>query len=485
MDGSAFDPFVSTVAPITKNIHSTLTYFWINAPTGLHRYKLEVLPEHLQPFQGILKALRETVLGCVYTSKHVLYSFLAAFESRFIVLSGRTSSRRNSAETYITMAMASIHDKVAERQSPLETAKSQNLSLMIGIQYLAIATGLNDRLSEIHLHIRAMMSLVRDLRSVGPGPVEHWLIDDAASVCTLAAVKTGTSLVPYATTEPARLDTQGLAAMKQELELLARHENKIGSSERLFVWSADSPLRGPRSRRTLESIYAPEVDVLADASQTLTLELGSGFVSALALGSIDHRLRMVLCDVLDNLTVTKYVWKWPERCGLEMTKWLCQSNRKALHQLMSIDLQAESINMSGEAPLPRARYLTRMARCVRLALIIMLSCAAYRLGRMCCQSNMPRLRAALLDLEKLTDGFPMSTEYSFDGREAYQRTREEVCNSRLYFWTVMTGHFASQGQPEEQWFAAKASSIAASRLKLRSFADLHRLMSKPCHGSQC
>lgn len=81
-EGSAFDPFASTVAPITKDIHSTLTYFWIHAPAGLHHYKLEVLPEHLRPFQESLQSLRESPLTYVFERKHVFHPFLAAYQSR-------------------------------------------------------------------------------------------------------------------------------------------------------------------------------------------------------------------------------------------------------------------------------------------------------------------------------------------------------------------------------------------------------------------
>jgi hypothetical protein len=53
-------------------------------------------------------------------------------------------------------------------------------------------------------------------------------------------------------------------------------------------------------------LYVPGLDLLSDASRTLTPELGPGFAFALTLNIVNAGLAKILHPVLGNLTVTKY-----------------------------------------------------------------------------------------------------------------------------------------------------------------------------------
>lgn len=466
--GSAVDPFSTTATPISKLVYSTLEYFCVLAPTGLHHFKLEILPVDLRPFQYALTELRDAVVRYVLLHKHVLYAFLAIFESRLHALAGHAWKDSDSAQNNMIAASAHIRNRLTVGPGVADAEKSQDLSLLVSIQFLAMATGLNCPLPDMEFHVRAMTTITKNLGPTEPGSVADWLVDGAASVRTLAAIKTGRISNASVDRGSVMFDPGRLAAMKEQLKAAHSADPAKGDTNS-SEWTRHSYLQRQRPNVMLDNVYAPDLEILADASATLTFELGSGFELAMAHGNIDSRLTPVLSHILDNLTVAKYVWKWPERCSLDLSEHLCQNNRKTLYRLIGVDLGEELDIFNDERTTSRIFHVASLARCVKFALIMMLSCATYRLGRTSCQMNVPRLKAALLGLERSTYGIYAMIDQTVD---------EYINLDELHLWAAMTGHFASQGLEEERWFAAKARSIAGPRLGIQTYRGLHDVMSK-------
>lgn len=446
--------------PITKNVEVLIKYYCVMVSTGSHVDKAEVLPPHLQPTKRYAD-VRDRSLRAIMQSKVEFNSLMVIMAARMVHLSRIPLTEFARPEYYMHLSLAAVRERMLDFQS--RGVPGDNV-LVHGIHSLALADWICQRFEAASTHIRAVKVLLPllDLEDSLDLHVSHGIFN----VDKMVAIETGWLPELPLMFDPGPLD--------QARMLLIRKELNVCTLEHLEpVIYPHSPV--PDASTASNAIMCHQIDVLADASTILDFSLGSGFERALATdGVIDWALAPILSDLLDVLTVAKYVWRTP-KATREDADWMCKRARAICHRLLDLPAQLSLAETSPDAAKTEA---------LRVALLLVVLRCTNRMSFRSAQPNMRRLQRSLCHHGIDTTWRPSSLGDSSCSTIAQQppspsANTERYDPNELLLWVLLTGHFNAQGESaEELWFLLRAAYVAERLLGLCDLEGLERVMGR-------
>ncbi|KEF53510.1 uncharacterized protein A1O9_10485, partial [Exophiala aquamarina CBS 119918] len=468
--GSGVDPFSMTPLPISGNAEILIKYHMVMASTGSHVDKVEVLPPHLQPVNRYNRVV-DTMLRECMQNKLKLTSLLMIMSARMVHLSRIPLVGSAQPEHYMQMTLTSVRQKMLECQQ--KGIRADPL-LVQNIHGLALAAWICQHFEEASTHIRAAKSLLGLLDM--NDHYHKFTAQGLVNIDMMISIETGCLPDLPLMFDPGPLTPSRLAVIKEEIANLA-----AGRSQPTVY--LQSP--GPRAAKLSNALISHQVDILADASAILDSRLGRGFEQALEANFISPALASILRDMLDCVAVAKYVWR-TSSATREDAEWMCRRMRAICHRLL---------HLPAESPM-----LARKDEALRLSLLLVVLRCTNRMAFRSAQPNMRRLQRVLFGIHTnwcppsfLSQSHSQTPEYEENAPNQLQDPTAfrplpkisgtissvsccEYNENALLLWTLMTGHFNAQGQPEEAWFLLCAAFVARQHLGIFNYGGLEEFM---------
>lgn len=454
---------------MTKNIEVLLKYYFTMATTGAHVDKTEVLPSHLQPVHRYITVREGAMRNCIQ-DKVEFTALMVIMAARMVHLSRIPLTGFARPEYYMQQALSAVQAKMVDCQ---RRGLPGDRTVVRGIHCLALAEWISGQFETASTHIRAAKLLLPllDLED----PIDAFVAHGIVNVDKLIAIETGRVPDLPLMFDPGPLDECRMADIRGELCAFAD-----GSLDPVIQSSPRSPV--PDACKLTSAIMSHQVDILADASENLDLGLGTGFECALtaATDTIHSALASVLEDLLDVLTVAKYVWRTPNATR-DDADWMCRRARAICHRLLALPATlAEEESSSVRA---------RKTEVLRIALLLVVLRCTNRVSFRSAQPNMRRLQRALYGIDT---NWASTTTIARPLDPACETTTTTVAHhpdplsrsrpydeNELLLWVLLTGHFSAQGEPDEElWFLMRAAFVAEQRLGIRDYEGLRDLMAR-------
>jgi hypothetical protein len=353
------------------------------------------------------------------------------------------------------LALAAVRERMLDCQS--RGVPGDNV-LVHGIHCLALADWICQRFEAASTHVRAVKVLLPLLDL--DDPLDEHVAQGTYNIDKMIAIETGWLPEFPLMFDPGPLNEGRMSLIREELESF--------TSGRLEpVLYPHSPV--PNASKLGNAIMSHQIDFLADASTALDFSLGSGFDKALAAHAIHEDLASVVSDILDVLTVAKYVWRTPNATR-DDAEWMCKRARAMCYRLLALPVQL---------PFPETSAQVAKTEALRIALLLVVLRCTNRMSYRSAQPNMRRLQRTLslhcIDTNwstSATDKMPRrSTPVNDSDTETYNE-------NALLLWVLLTGHFAAEGEPEELWFLMRAAFVAERHLGIKEVDGLEDLMAQ-------
>ncbi|KAK5553741.1 hypothetical protein LTR46_008287 [Exophiala xenobiotica] len=470
-------------------LQSLSRYYWFFAVTGAHNDKTEILPPHLQPVHRYA-AVRDSALRGAMQSKLLFAGLMVIMAARMVHISRIPTMNFPPPEYYLELTLQEIRERMLECQvqgTPVDSG------LLRSIQCLALAEWICRRYDAATIHVQAAKKLFPQANFGHPS--DAFAREGIVNIDNLICIETGRLPEFPVMHDPGPLKMSRMALIRDEVGALAVGQVNHATHPHSPVQDATRPT----------SAFVPhQVDVLADASTTLACTLGSGFEPGLAADAVHPLLAPVLRDILDVLTVAKYVWRTPNATERD-ADWMCKRARALVHRLLLLRANPFFSEQTISA---------RKVEVLRIALLLVLTRCTNRVAFRSAQPNMRRLQHALHGIDKdwstnkttswgteaemtgsscqLQPESPASTP-SWDssssssspsplnapfGRPLRDPQSKQYDQNALLLWALMTGHFNAQGEPEESWFLERAVYVAETHLGIHDYDGLVDFMSQ-------
>ena len=425
---STVDPFNTTLVPITEEVDTLMKYFAAAQSAGGNAYKLHLLPEYVQDAVMVDRVV-QSFWNNFLRYEHAMYAMMAFMAVRLLVITKVRLSNIKSPDHYMQKAITSLRRRLQECQNPALEADHATMGAMTQI---ALADWTSGNLGAARIHLSVLSNLVQhvDVEEM----TGRLMVESIRTVDLQVALET--RQMPFLPAAPSfePLSRGRINQVKRLLDHVARNNRTMNESS-------------PDDMATrLGQDPKPPHDILEDCSITLDFRLGNKLEEALESDILYPSIRPVLRNVLDCLTLAKFLWRTSEATSKDV-RWMCRTARTMVHHLWTYGWDHANDPHDTQH---------RLTDCVRLALVILLTLATNRLA------------------SRAVGGL---------GQElymAYQRL-EMPCNAsklqrRLYLWTLITGVFvARESSHEKSWLLYEAAA-AARGLGLTSYEALHDAM---------
>lgn len=445
------------------------------ASTGSHVDKIEVLPPYLQPVQRYTR-VGETMLQSCMHNKLKLTSLLMIMSARMVHLSRIPLVGSAQPEHYMQMTLMSVRQKMLECQ---QKGVRADAPLVQSIHALALAAWICQHFEEASTHIRAAKSLLPLLDM--DDPYHLFTAQGLVNIDQMIAIETGWLPKFPLMFDPGPLNPARLAAIKEDIADFA-------DGRRHPTLYPHSPV--PHAMKLSNALISHQVDILADASTILDFRLGRGFEDALQANLIGPALASILRDMLDCVAVAKYIWR-TSSATREDADWLCKRMRAVCHRLLLLP---------AKLPFAESSIAATTDEALRLALLLIVLRCTNRMAFRSAQPNMRRLQRALFGIDTNwcspnESSQPHSHTPEHEGSAqnclptpiAFQHSPNlaptsssaswgKYDSNALLLWTLMTGHFNAQGEPEEAWFLLRAAFVARHYLGIFDYDALEHFM---------
>ena len=473
--GSGVDPFSATPLPISGNAEALIKYHMVIGSTGAHVDKVEVLPPHLQPVNQYNRVVDTMMRDCMQNTLK-LTSLLMIMSARMVHLSRIPLVGSAQPEHYMQMTLTSVRQRMLECQ---QKGLRADPSLVQNIHALALAAWICRHFEEASTHIRAAKSLLSLLDM--NNNYHAYTVQGLVNIDKMIAIETGWLPEFPLMFDPGPLAPSRLALITEEIANVVKGRVQPSIFPR-------SPV--PRAVNLSNALMSHQVDILADASTILDFKLGRGFELVLAADFICPALASILRDTLDCVTVAKYVWR-ASSATREDAEWLCRRMRAICHRLLLLP---------AEAPFAESSILASKDEALRLALLLIVLRCTNRMAFRSAQPNMRRLQRALCGIDtnwrplssvsrspSQTPGFEGKAQNHLLSATSFQYVPNPsgttsssssggYDENALLLWTLMTGHFNAQGEPESAWFLLRAAFVARQHLGILDYKGLEEFM---------
>lgn len=482
LPGSGVDPFSVTPFPITRHVEALIKYYWIFALTGAHNDKTEILPPHLQPVNRYT-TVRDHALQGAMQSRIRFVSIMVIMAARMVHISRLQTTGSPPPEYYLQLTLHEVRGRMMECQ---DQGITNDASLLRAVQCLALAEWTCQRYDAATIHLQAARKLLPLKPSLHPS--DAFTREGIVNIDNLVCIETGRAPIFPVLYDPGPLEKARMIAIREDVMTRARSK----AAAKTLSLGSDIP----DATRPTSAFVAHQVDMLVDAPTILDWDLGSGFERALAADAIHPIMAPIVLDLLDVLTVAKYVWRTPDATK-EDADWMCKRARALVHHLLLVPAKADFATWTVKS---------RKAEALRIAVLLMLLRCTHRVSFRSALPNVRRLQDALYDIDKdwAPDDYlgetalprgrshdsPPSPSVSptscytlspLDGpfgpalRSLQTKRYDE---NELLFWILLTGHFNAQGEPEESWFLERVTYVAQHHLRIDSYEGLHEFMSR-------
>ncbi|KAJ9613545.1 hypothetical protein H2200_003487 [Cladophialophora chaetospira] len=452
--GSAVDPFSAAPMPLTKNIEVLINYFRTMAVTGSHVDKTEVLPPHLQPARRYAK-LRDISLRIIMQDKVEFASLMVIMASRMVHLSRIPLTGLERPEYYMQLALSAVRERMLDFQT---RGVSGDNVLVHGIHSLALSDWICQRFEAASTHVRAVKALLH-LLDLDDSLDKH-IAQGTFNVDQMVSIETGWLPEFPLMFDPGPLGEARMSVVREEL-------GSFISGRLEAVVYPQGPV--PDASKLSSAMMSHQVDFLADASSTMDFRLGSGFECALKANVVHPPLASILSDLLDVLTVAKYVWRTPNATR-EDADWMCTRARAICYRLLAVPAQL---------PFPETSTVTAKTEALRIALLLVVLRCTNRMSFRSAQPNMRRLQRALslcsIDTDWSSSGSSSPTRGSDSPHNVSTETYDQ---NELLLWVLMTGLFSAEGETEELWFLMRATYVAERHLGIKDVDGLKEMMAQ-------
>ncbi|KAK5047131.1 hypothetical protein LTR84_007074 [Exophiala bonariae] len=462
MPGSSVDPFSVTPLPLTGNVEVLLRYHSLMTATGSHVDKVEVLPPHLQPVQKYNKVGQTMLQGCMQ-NKLKFSSLLMIMAARMVHLSRIPLMGSAQPEYYMQMTLRSVREKMLDCQ---EKGIHADAHLVQSIHGLALAAWICQLFEEASTHVRAAKSLLTLLDM--DDPYHAFTAQGLVNIDKMICIETGWVPEFPVLFDPGPMNPTRLALIKEEIADFA-------AARRQPPLYPHSPV--PQAIKPSRALISHQVDILTDASTIFDFRLGRGFEDALQAGLMSPALATIVRDILDCVAVGKYVWR-TSNATREDAEWMCKRMRAICHRLLLLPADLHFAGTSIQASKDEA---------LRLALLLIVLRCTNRMAFRSAQPNMRRLQHALFGIDKNWASHPRLSpsrselpvgERPKEGLSAPSTSTAPSTDheNSLLLWTLMTGLFNAQDEPEEAWFMLRAAFVARHRLGILDYESLENFM---------
>ena len=426
---------------ITSEELRVIEYYRFALSSGGNAWNSEVLPAKLRSSkQATSMAVCNMMTRNALAHVHCMYALKAFISIRMRVISNMRTSSERDALFHMCQAISAI------RKVLLETQKAHKVVewfTILSIHQLTMANWYSGDLEAARAHIGAVASLEMQL-----SPEEPWqgfMMESMRTADIQVAIELGTTPhIPAKSPDKASFSTR-----LREMQAYLRQE-AAGISDHQDVQALHSP----------EQSRFHQENVLADAAVTMNLKLGLGLHVACKCNVLDGGMRSIILDFVDCLTIAKFVWR-TSLAQKEDAAYMCTLARFLEHKLATY------------TPLPRVSDVVRhLSECVRLALLIMLTCARNRMSR----RALPRVGSDLVGaLNRLQECWPHLDRDSLILDDCYPRN--------LLLWLYATAAFALHDCSEEIYLCGCAATLASMSPSCGDYGSLHQVMSRFVYSS--
>ncbi|KIW20972.1 hypothetical protein PV08_01551 [Exophiala spinifera] len=489
LPGSGVDPFAVTPFPITRHVEALIKYYWAFALTGAHNDKTEILPPHLQPVNQYTVIRDNAVQGAMH-SRIRFAGIMVIMAARMVHISRIPTIGFPPPEYYLQLALHEVRGRMLECQ---DQGISADTTVLLAVHHLALAEWICQRYDVATTHLHAAKKLLPSKPSSHPSVAfaEEGIVNTDNLLC----IETGRPPIFPVLYDPGPLEKARMTAIREEI--MTRSQSRgVGTT---MSMSAPSNGSFPDAMLPTSAFVSHQVDILLDASVILDWDLGSGFERALAADVIHPVLAPIIQDLLDVLTVAKYVWRTAD-ASREDAHWMCKRARAFVHHILLLPTHPDLADFTVKS---------RKAEALRLAVLLVLIRCTNRVSFRATKPNMRRLQSALygIDTDWTTENhFGLSSQPTPPSKGSSDSSpspsvspascstlsplvgpfgpalrnlqTKQYDENELLLWILLTGHFNAQGEPEESWFLERATHVAQQRLGIDSYDGLHEFMGK-------
>lgn len=460
-EGSAFDPFVSSVVPITAPMYSVIQFARKAILNGAGGYKLSVFSDQLKPMGEMYEAAVHYTLHSTIRYKHIIYPLLAAF-SRFMPQADALPTESSQhPDLYLQLGSEAVRTAITEHMGNKDILSS----VATGVHFLVSAAALSGRTEEVMIHLNAFLKFLPYVNT--KTLVGYWEVDLMHSwAVRVAIVRDQAPLIKVAICDPGHFPPSRMARFRQQLEYM-RGIPKIHST-----LDADVNIFCRKAPRL-------QFDLLRNPLEDFDLDLGSSLETLVHTHQFYSAMLPIVRNVLDCLTVAKIIWRAPEIATKQDADWLCKRSRVVLH---------ESLSLAGVKRIDTSTFGGQQAACFRQTLNIVLMGVISRQLHFSRRELADRLRGLLVPIVELdwrTQQRQQQQEEENGGTEVPVAASSHLANTSSQFnehemllWMLLTGYWIAAGTPDSEWFAEHAANVAVRRLSLKGYDDLHVVMTK-------
>jgi hypothetical protein len=432
------DPFGITPVQLSPTIHAILQYtLQIYSYSG-NNYKLAFLPTHVQSTISRFP-IGAVVQRCVYKPHH-LYSVMAGMAARLKHVFATSPAGqdpltlRNMAYRYLRKELvASARSGVVDKQTILDI-----LFLVVSeLQY-----GLYEE-ARAHLRLVDRLYHLLDLNEY----LDRWISETTAHIDNQLALSTATRPIVQKTFDPGIMLPERMATLRREAQRLKDYAS--ADPTKFIMHSEPKPCLGL-------------TDAMSDFATTIDLRMGSRFTEGLKVGAFPGKFGLIIADLVDCIEIAKVVWLSPLAMCFD-AEWLCRKARAVLRALLVLAPE----NYVG----PRD-VISNCHECARMSLVILMAYACTLTGPQTAKANVVRFQRTMdtalyqwcANVGWAADGSPLRSNSRLNAWHEMQ--------AGFVLWSLFTGLWTAQGQPEEEWFTTRTVNLCRY-FGYSTYNDLH------------
>lgn len=454
--GSAIDPFVCSIVPITLPMYTVIQFARNSILNGAGGYKLNVFPDQIKPMGEMYEAAVHYTLHSAIRHKHIVYPLLAAFSRLMPTMESLPTARTQHPDQYLQLGSEAVRAAITEHMADDNTMSS----VATGVHFLVSAAALSGRTEEVTIHLNAFMKLLPYVNT--KTLVGYWEVDLMHSwAVRMAGSRDQAPFIKVAVCDPGPFSPSRMALFRQQLDHLRETGEPHSTLEIKVHEYRPRPLR-------------LQFDLLRNPSEDFDLNLGSSLEVLIRTRQLHSAILPIVSSLLDCLTVAKIVWRAPETATKQDTDWLCKRSRVVLH---------ESLSLCRGKRFDTSTFKGQQAACFRQTLNIVLMGAISRQLHLSRPEQAERLKALLLP----TIGVDWNTQQQQQEEESDssvavfnnpESTSGQYDMHEMLLWILLTGYWVAAGTIYGEWFAEHAVDVAVRRLGLKGYGDLHVIMTK-------
>jgi hypothetical protein len=446
--GACIDPFGCIPITLDASVQTFLQYFHRYTIGSSHTAPLELLPPRLRrhPRRNLMQTI---ILESLFEERH-LYSILSLAAARMQRFSSDQSIYDSNAEFF-------MHQAIKRLRTHLKSCKSGtdiDTQTMYDIHWLAACEAYRGKFAAAETHLRAIAQLVRLLDK--SNALDQQLLESICMLDTSISTQTGTIPLiawPWESSPPVH-----------QMAHINQYVNQVACS------GEDQSLPSTPSYLSTSDVLPPPDSTIPLSSTTLNIHLSMGkkFEELLESSFLTPKLRDVMENLIQSITLAKYVLVSPLVTPQE-TELLCRSLLGNLHLLLS--MRYDGVLSSDASTLISGP----LAEAIRLSLVIVLCYVRTRWSKDTAKLNARRLCSTLHRCIALTQD--SANDFGLDTQDHSSRLQRKIIDE-LLLWVFMTGASAAErGSDLEAWYIDGCVKTAA-RLRLYSLAELEQHVSQ-------